>query len=120
MSITQITGAKHQKKEVINLNKKSEYVQNFFCIRSTFSKTKCLSRGDVHLVESQISKGSKKRQGPALGVRFSEMFVFKTEVSVERESSICRDNTTEPADTHEGEQRYKPYIVGDPRMVSLL
>ena len=93
MSITQITGAKHQKKEVINLNKKSEYVQNFFCIRSTFefSKTKCLSRGDVHLVESQISKGSKRRQGPALGVRFSEMFVFKIEVSVERESSILEN-----------------------------
>ena len=91
MLITQITGAKHQKKEVINLNKKSEYIQNFFCIRSTFSKTKCLSRGDVHLVESQISKGSKKRQGPALGVRFSEMFVFKIEVSVERESSILEN-----------------------------
>ena len=91
MSITQIIGAKHQKKEVINLKKKRKYVQTFFCIRSTFSKTKCLSRSDVHLIESQISKGSKRRQGPTLGVRFSEMFVFKIEVSVERESFILEN-----------------------------
>ena len=48
-------------------------------------------RLSVHLMESQISKGSKKRQGPTLGVRFSEMFVFKIQMSVERESSILEN-----------------------------
>ena len=91
MSITQNTGAKHQKKGVIKLKKK-EICSEVFCIRSTFSKTKCLSRSVVHLIESQISKGSKKRQGPTLAVLFSEMFVFKIEVSVERESSILENH----------------------------
>ena len=50
-------------------------------LQSTLSKsdtseagTKCLSKRDVRLIES--NKGSKERQGPTLGVCFTEVSVL--------------------------------------------
>ena len=56
-------------------------VNNMLLLQSTLSKsdtseagTKCLSKRDVRLIES--NKGSKERQGPTLGVCFTEVSVL--------------------------------------------
>ena len=57
-------------------------------IQTTLSKTdtfristKCPSKGNVHVIAIKSDKRPKKRQGPTVGVCF-------TEVSVKRESTV--------------------------------
>ena len=74
-------------------------------IQSTLSKTdtfgtctKCTSQRGVRLIESQIKRVYKERQGPTLSVRF-------TEVSVKRESTVNLGDGRETARRLGREQR---------------
>ena len=66
--------------------------------------TKCPSQRDTRFTES--TRGSKKREGPTLGARFSKVS-FLTEVSVKRELTIIVKKT----DMFPSRKQLQPYYI---------